>query len=74
MRGYNSTHAARAGIPGQPHLHRLGGHLHDQRQPTTPRSADQVWLSFDLYDSAESEYDILRTQVSTDGGTTWTTV
>ncbi|MGI8587771.1 MAG: S8 family serine peptidase [Chloroflexia bacterium] len=36
-------------------------------------NADRVWLSFNLYDSAESEYDLFRAEVSSDGGTTWTT-
>jgi hypothetical protein len=40
----------------------------------TTASASQAFVSFDLYDSAESEYDILRFQVSTNGGTTWTTI
>jgi len=34
-------------------------------------AAGNVSLSFDLYDSAESEYDIFKAQVSTDGGLTW---
>jgi hypothetical protein len=34
-------------------------------------AADRVWLSFDLYDDAESEYDVFRVTISTDGGATW---
>src|SRR5205085_6816111 len=34
-------------------------------------AADRVWLSFDVYDDSESEYDVIRADVSTDGGATW---
>jgi hypothetical protein len=73
VRAMSGTYAARAGIPGQP-LYTGAADTYMTSAVFDASAADQVWLSFNLYDSAESEYDILRTQVSSDGGTTWVTV
>ena len=73
VRAMSGTYAARAGIPGQP-LYTGAADTYMTSAVFDASAGDQVWLSFNLYDSAESEYDILRTQVSSDGGTTWVTV
>jgi hypothetical protein len=75
LRGYNSTHAARAGMPAPPYSYTGAIDTYMTTAITyTTATANQVFASFDLYDSAESEYDIVRLQVSTNGGATWLTV
>lgn len=74
VRAMSGTHAARAGIPGQPVYTGVSDTYMVSATSYDASTADSVWLSYNLYDSAESEYDILRVQVSSDGGTTWTTV
>ncbi|MFL5734876.1 MAG: S8 family serine peptidase [Chloroflexia bacterium] len=70
IRANGGTHAARAGIPGSPSYNGTISTLLTGNAFNT-LTAGSVWLSFDLYDSAESEYDIFKAQVSTDNGVTW---
>ncbi len=74
IRAFGGMYAARAGKPGQPLYSGASDTYMTSAMTYTTASASQAFASFDLYDSAESEYDILRFQVSTNGGTTWTTV
>jgi hypothetical protein len=75
LRGYNSAHAARAGLPTAPFSYTGAIDTYMTSAITyTTAAANQAFVSFDLYNSAESEYDITRFQLSTDGGTTWLTL
>ncbi|HUS16894.1 MAG TPA: S-layer homology domain-containing protein, partial [Chloroflexia bacterium] len=73
VRAVSGIYAARAGIPGSPSY---TGTINTYMTSNTfdASASDRVWLSFNLYDSSESEYDIIRAQVSSNGGTTWVTV
>jgi hypothetical protein len=73
IRAVSGTYAARAGIPDEP-MYTGAANTYMASDVFDTSAADQVWLSYNLYDSAESEYDIFRAQVSSDGGTTWATV
>ncbi len=67
-----STRSARAGRPDPPYYYT--GNASTQMSQTTSidtSAADKVWLSLDLYDNSESEYDVIRVQLSTDDGATW---
>jgi hypothetical protein len=74
IRAFGGMYAARAGVPGQPIYHGSANTYMTSAMTYTTASASQAFVSFDLYDSAESEYDVLRFQLSTNGGSTWTTV
>jgi hypothetical protein len=72
VRAAGGTHAARAGKPDAPFFY-TGPVSTTMSVDATwdTAAAEKVWLSFDLYGHSESEYDIVRVQVSTDGGATW---
>ncbi|HKP51597.1 MAG TPA: S8 family serine peptidase [Chloroflexia bacterium] len=71
-RGYNSTRAARAGLPIDPFFY-TGVNIDTRMESAVydTSTADRVWLSFDVYDDSESEYDVIRADISTDAGATW---
>jgi subtilisin family serine protease len=72
VRGYNSTRAARAGLPASPYFY-TGVNIDTKMESGVfdTSTADRVWLSFDVYDDSESEYDVIRADISTDAGGTW---
>jgi subtilisin family serine protease len=72
LRALGGTHAARAGNPAPPYFYTGPVSTTMTVDATWDTStAQRVWLSFDLYGDSESEYDIVRVTVSTDGGATW---
>ncbi|MEO8286940.1 MAG: S8 family serine peptidase [Chloroflexota bacterium] len=72
VRGFNSLRAVRAGAVAPPYFYVGAQNTQLTANSTWNTSgAEHVWVSFDLYDSAESEYDVVKGQISTDGGATW---
>jgi hypothetical protein len=72
LRANGGTRAARAGLPTPPYFYTgIIDTIMASTATYDTSTADRVWLSFDVYDSSESEYDVIRADVSTDGGTTW---
>ena len=67
-----SLRSARAGRTDPPYFYTGNSNTHMATANSFDTSAAyRVWLSFNLYDDAESEYDVVRVTISTDGGATW---
>jgi hypothetical protein len=71
LRGNNSNRSARAGRTDGPTYNSTINTQMTADGVYDTAASEKVWLSFDYYASTETEYDVFKIQISTDGGATW---